>query len=123
MIDTADSPRSAPRWFHVGAILTLGIVLFPLVLGQLVTTLRAGMADPKWPTEPWYLIENYKLDIGYLVEHSHRIAGFTLGGVFSLLTIGLWCTEPRKAFRWVGVAGLVVLLGAFGEFHRAMRDL
>ena len=67
MIDTADPPRSAPRWFHVGAILTLGIVLFPLVLGQLVTTLRAGMADPKWPTEPWYLLSNYKLDVGYLV--------------------------------------------------------
>ncbi len=116
-------PRSAPRWFHIGAILTLGIVLFPLVLGQLVTSLRAGMADPKWPTEPWYLIENYKLDIGYLVEHSHRIAGFALGGVISLLTIGLWFTEPRKFARWVGVGGIVVLLVAFGEFHRAMLAL
>jgi heme A synthase len=121
MIDTADSPRSAPRWFHMGAILTLGIVLFPLVLGQLVTTLRAGMADPKWPTEPWYLFFNYKLDVGYLVEHRHRQAGFVLGGVLSLLTIGLGFTEPRKAARWVGVAGLVILLGAFGDFHRQMR--
>ena len=33
------------------------------------------MADPVWPTEPWYLADNYKLDFGYLVEHFHRIVG------------------------------------------------
>lgn len=123
MTDPVVSVRPAPRWFHAGAILTLGIVLFPLVLGQLVTSLRAGMADPRWPTEPWYLLNNYRFDLGYLVEHSHRIAGFTLGGVVSLLTLGLWWTDPRKAARWAGLAGIVVLLAAYGQFHRAMMDL
>ncbi|MBY0513276.1 MAG: hypothetical protein K2P78_05120, partial [Gemmataceae bacterium] len=123
MTDPATLARPAPRWFHLGMWLTLGIVLFPLVLGQLVTSLRAGMADPKWPTEPWYLLNNYRFDVGYLVEHSHRIGGFALGTVYGLLVLGAWLTDPRPLARWAGLAGLVVLLGAFAEFHRAVRAI
>lgn len=101
--------------------LTLGIVLFPLVLGQLVTSLRAGMADDKWPTHPLHLFHNYRISFGYIIEHSHRIAGFTVGGVISLLTIGLWLTDPCRRFRWLGVVGIVLLLVGFGDFHRRMQ--
>ncbi len=109
-----------PRLLHFGAIAAVTIILAPLLLGQLVTSVRAGMADPYWPTEPWYLINNYKLDFGYLVEHIHRIAGFLVGGVVSILAIGLWLTERNCWLKWLGLIGLVVLLGAFGQFHREL---
>lgn len=120
MTDPVDRPRPCPRWLHVWAVLTVLVTVGLLVLGQLVTTFRAGMADPVWPTEPWYLLNNYRLDFGYLVEHTHRIAGFTVGGVVSVLALGLWATDPRKASRVAGLVGLVLLLAGFGEFHRAL---
>ena len=120
MTDTHEPIRPVPRWLHFWALLTVTVTLALLVLGQLVTSFRAGMADPVWPTEPWYLASNYKLDLGYLIEHTHRIAGFTVGIVVAVLALGMWWTEPRPAARWVGLLGLVLLLGAFGEFHRAM---
>jgi heme A synthase len=120
MIDNMRPTRLVPRWLHIGAVLAVSITLFPLLLGQLVTSVRAGMADPYWPTEPWYLINNYRFDFGYLVEHSHRIAGFLVGGVVSVLALGLWWTEPRPILRWLGIAGLILLLSAFGQFHAAL---
>src|SRR5688500_18597710 len=122
MTDTAEVARPVPRWLFAVAILAAAVALFLLVLGQLVTTLKAGMADPEWPTAPWYLIDNYKAEVNYLVEHSHRIAGFTLGGILGLLTLGIWWLEPRKAARWVGVVAVAVLLVGFGDFHRAVMN-
>src|SRR5437868_6923037 len=113
-------PRPVPRWLHVWAIACVVATLLLLCLGQMVTSFRAGMADPVWPTEPWYLFSNYKLDFGYLVEHSHRIAAFTVGGLVIVLAFGLWWTEPRAAARWAGAVGLVVLVAGFGEFHRGL---
>lgn len=125
MNELHESVRPVPRWLHIWAIATVLVTLVLLVLGQFVTSFRAGMADPVWPTEPWYLANNYKLDLGYLIEHTHRIAGFAVGGFVSILALGLWFTEPRALARWTGLLLLVVLLGAFGQFHReliAQRD-
>ncbi len=120
MTDPATPTRPAPRWLHAWAVGTAAATLGLLVLGQLVTTFRAGMADPVWPTEPWYLVDNYKVDFGYLIEHAHRIAGFLIGGLVAVLALGVLATSPRPATRWVGLTGVVLLLAGFGEFHRAM---
>ena len=90
-----------------------------LALGQLVTSFQAGMADPIWPTEPWYLfmIGWQEPSRGYLIEHTHRIAAFTVGGMVSVLALGLWSTDPNRTTRWAGLAALVVLLAGFGQFH------
>lgn len=128
MTDPAVPTRPVPRWLHAGAILAVAITLVLLVLGQLVTTFRAGMADPVWPTEPWYVFqsenkdvrERYRIDFGFWVEHTHRIAGWSVGGVVSLLALGIWWTDPRRLPRVVGFVALVVLLSAFSDFHRQM---
>jgi len=120
MTDTAEHARPVPRWLHAWAVLAASATLLLLALGQMVTSFRAGMADPVWPTEPWYLFSNYKLDFGYLIEHTHRIVAFTVGGLVIVLAFGLWWTEPRKVARWAGALGLVVLIAGFGEFHRGL---
>jgi heme A synthase len=107
-------------------LLAVGATFLLLAVGQMVTSFRAGMADPIWPTEPWYLASNFKLDLGYLIEHSHRIIGFSVGIIVTVLAIGLLRGECCTTRRWLGLVGLVVLLGGYGEFHRgliAQRDV
>lgn len=114
--------RPVPRWLHVWAILTASAAAALLTFGGLVTTLSAGMADKAWPTQPWFLLsqEWNNPNLGYYVEHTHRLLGFLVGGVTSILALGLWSTDPRRWSRWIGLAGLVVLLAAFGQFHGEM---
>ena len=113
------SSRPVAWWLHAWAVLTALATLVLLAIGQLVTSFQAGMADPIWPTEPWYLfvIDWQEPSRGYLIEHTHRIAAFTVGGLVSVLALGLWWTDPKKATRWAGLAAVVVLLGGFGQFH------
>ena len=41
--------RPVPRGLHYGAVATVVVALFPLVLGMIVTSIRAGMADALHP--------------------------------------------------------------------------
>ena len=104
---------------HAWAVMTAGATLVLLALGQLVTSFQAGMADPIWPTEPWYLllIDWREPSRGYLIEHTHRIAAFTVGGLVSVLALWLWATDPNRLTRRLGLFALVVLLAGFGQFH------
>jgi heme A synthase len=126
MTDTRETDRPVPRWLHAWAVGCVAATFLMLLVGQLVTSFRAGMADPVWPTEPWYLFSNYKLDFGYLIEHGHRILGWVLGGAAVVLAVGLWWVRSPAGVRWAGLAGLAVLLAGYGEFHRgliAQRDV
>ncbi|MFM8271085.1 MAG: hypothetical protein ACKODX_02005 [Gemmata sp.] len=122
------APRIVPRWLHVWAVATLAAPLLLLGMGQVVTSHAAGMADPLWPTEPWYVFstatpaerERFRQDSSFFVEHSHRIAAFTVGGLVIILTLGLVGTDPRKAARGAAFAGLVVLIAGFGDLHREL---
>src|SRR4051812_48343172 len=109
----------SPRLLRLWAAGTLALLFVLLTIGAFVTSLQAGMADTDWPTRPWHLagVNWQDSGFGYLVEHSHRLAGFVVGGAVSLLALGLWWTEPRRAGRWAGLIALVGLLLAFGQLH------
>jgi heme A synthase len=113
--------RPVPRWVRVAAAVTLVLAFGLLALGGFVTSFRAGMADPVWPTEPWYLFDNYQDSRAYLIEHVHRIAGWTVGLAVTVLALGTWWYEPDATLRRTGLAAMLALLVAYGEFHRAMR--
>ena len=68
--------RSVPRWLHGWAILTVTATAVLLALGSLVTTFRVGMADPVWPTTPWFLFFASWTEPkpGFIIEHAHRLA-------------------------------------------------
>jgi heme a synthase len=114
--------RLVPRWLHIWAIVTVVCAAALLLLGEMVTTLRAGMVDPNWPTRPWHLAleSRERWTAGYLVEHTHRILGFLVGGLVSVLAVAAWAYEPRKGLRWAGIVALVALLAGFGYFHGQM---
>ena len=116
-----NATRPTPRWVRIAGIATVLLTVLLLALGGFVTTFRVGMADPVWPTEPWYLANNFKLDLGYLVEHSHRIAGFLTGTAAILFTFGAWLAEPDRKLKLVGLVTLVGLTASYFELHRGMR--
>jgi len=122
---TADpKPPISPvvRWLAVSLVVFTVILL---TLGGLTTSRRAGMDDPAWPTEPWYLIVNgSKIDLesrtGFLLEHTHRFAGWIVGGLAASLAFASWLSGPNKKSRIPAVAAVFLLLGAYGWFHGQM---
>lgn len=106
------------------AIVTVLATAVLLVIGGMVTSFRAGMTDPIWPTEPWYLATTEDVwkeeRAGFLIEHSHRAMGFLVGAVASLLALAAWFTERKKLLRWLGLVATFSLLVVYGQFHRDM---
>lgn len=118
--------RPVPLFVRVWAILTVVVALLLLfVLGGFVTSFRVGLADRVWPTEPWYLLgQDWKqLEFGFLVEHTHRAAGWIVGAMVSVLAVAAWRDEPNKLLRWVGLAAIAALLVSYGQFHRGMGEV
>jgi cytochrome c oxidase assembly protein subunit 15 len=103
------------------------IAMVPLVaLGGQTTTRSAGMADPVWPTEPWYLVVNSHEILkeprpGFLLEHTHRLAGWITGFLALGFAFAAWWNEPNRSLKAGGFASLLALIVAYGGFHGAMR--
>lgn len=114
--------RPVPRWVRFVAIATVVTTVGLLGLGGFVTSFRVGMADPVWPTEPWFLLDKdwQQLEFGFLIEHTHRLAGWIVGAAATVLAVAAWWYEPRTVLRRVGLIAIVGLLLAYGEFHRGM---
>jgi heme A synthase len=109
MVERAYSSGSA-RWVHGLAVFTALAALPLLFLGAEVTTKQVGMVDPAWPTQPLYLFVEgtaWEKGVGFLIEHGHRLAGWTVGFCAIVLTIAVWKTEPRCWVRWLALAVLV----------------
>jgi heme a synthase len=127
MTDTRATTGTAPRWVHWWAVLTAAVTLPLLLLGAEVTTKQVGMVDPDWPTTPlrlWFSSwQDYGL--GYLIEHGHRLAGYTVGACVIVLVLALWLTERRRWLRWLGVAALagVVIQGVLGGMRVKLNAL
>jgi cytochrome c oxidase assembly protein subunit 15 len=113
--------RFAPRWLHAWSVLTAGATVALLALGAVVTTFQVGMADPVWPTVPWHLalIDWSEPNPGFVIEHSHRLAGYVVGCCVIVLTIGLLLSAQRSWLKWLGVAALagVIAQGLLGGFR------
>lgn len=119
---SAISATPSPRLLRLAAGGTLALLFTLLALGAVVTSFHVGMADPVWPTRPWHLltISWQEPSTGYLIEHTHRAAGFITGAAVALLCILLWLTESRPLVRWGGLTAIVVLLAAFGQLHGSL---
>src|SRR5437763_4329663 len=104
MTDSQFSSGPFPRWLHRWAVGTLAVLFALLTLGAVVTSFCVGMADPVWPTRPWHLltISWQEPSAGYLIEHTHRLAGFVAGAAVALLSLLFWLSEPRRGLRWAG---------------------
>lgn len=113
--------QEVPRWLHLWALLTVCATLPLLLLGAEVTTKQVGMVDPVGFREPWHLLKVplRELGLGFVIEHSHRLAGFIVGVCVIVLAASLWFRDPRRWVRFLGFAALagVSVQGLLGGFR------
>ncbi len=108
------------------SLMTVCATLVLLLLGAVVKTFEVGMADPVWPTTPWYLlfISWQEPSAGFLIEHAHRFAGWIVGCLIIVLTVALWRQEARAWVRWLGLAALicVIIQGVLGGMRVVLNE-
>ena len=110
----------SPRLLRRAAVGMLALLFALLALGSVVTSFHVGMADPIWPTRPWHLLTTSweEPSSGYLIEHSHRAAGFIIGIAATLFALLIWMTESRPVLRWGGLVAIALFVAAFiGHLH------
>lgn len=115
--DASGSP-AARIWLHRFALLTIGLTLFLLVVGALVTSNEAGDSVPDWPLSfGRWLIDPHHFTGNIRYEYSHRFIAGCVG--VATLILALWISlgdERRwmKRLAWIvfaGVAAQAVLGG------------
>lgn len=109
--------KAYSAWPHRLAVL-LVCATFPLLwVGGLVTTYRAGMAVPDWPTTYGYNPLAYPLQTwlggpwDIFIEHLHRLLAGAINIITLALAAALWFAEERPWVRRLGylaVAGVLV---------------
>src|SRR5262249_38564368 len=82
---------------------------------------------PIWPTYPWHLllISWDEPKPGFIIEHSHRLAGYLVGCCTIVHAWGLWRNENPSWLRWLGVTALlgVIVQGLLGGFRVKLNEL
>jgi heme a synthase len=118
---------TTPRWLNVWAIVTVLTTLPTLLLGAEVTSRDVGMADQVSLRTPWHLfiIDPREYGLGFVIEHSHRTAGWLIGLCTIVLMVSLWLKEPRRWLRWLGTAALLAVIaqGVLGIFRVRLNAL
>jgi len=109
-------PETVSPWPH-GLAVVLVCATFPLIwVGALVTTTKAGMAVPDWPTTYGYNLFLYPWTTwvfgpwDLFIEHGHRLLGAGVGLITIGLCVALWRCENRSWLRYLGVAALVMVI-------------
>jgi heme a synthase len=128
MPDTRLEQPLVPRALHYWAVLTVVATVGLLAIGSVVTTFRVGMADPVWPTYPWHLllISYDEPKPGFLIEHSHRLAGYIVGCCAIVLAVWLQISARRAWLKWLGWGVLVAVslqgvLGGLRVYFNALK--
>lgn len=107
------SPRyNAP--LHGFAVLTALATLGLIGMGGLVTSHRAGLAVPDWPTTYGYNMFFFPVSQwfgGIFYEHSHRLWASAVGLMTVVLAVWLHGVKARPGLRWGGVALTAVGVG------------
>ncbi len=113
--DLGVSGRSRRSWVYPLAISGAALNLLQLVLGGIVTSLRAGDSDPNWnPLQFWVWLR--EVGGGQFFELRHRVLGALIGFASLLIVFAAWKTEKRPWVRklsyWLLI--LVVIQGVLG---------
>ncbi len=130
-VDHSLSVPVVPRWIHAWALLTLFAALPLVLLGAEVTTRQAGMVDREGLRTPWHLFTvplsemPWQQRVQFVVEHSHRVAGFVVGvcAIVLALALAITCRHPR--LRWLGCFALAMVSaqGLLGIFRVNLNQL
>src|SRR5262249_26061423 len=127
MADSISQRRPVPRWVHALAVLTVCASLPLVLLGAEVTTRQVGMVDPQGLRTPWHIFTAplRERGLGYVIEHSHRFAGWIVGLFSIVVAVSLWASARRSPVRWLGwlAMGMVGAQGILGIFRVQLHVL
>ena len=104
--------RSNP-WLHRFAWLTACATYLLLLAGATVTSHRAGLSVPDWPTTYGQFMFSFprsKWVGGIFYEHGHRLIASTVGMLTVVLSVWLVSAEPRRWVRRLGIAALAAVI-------------
>lgn len=111
-----DTIREYDPWPHRLAVL-LCCATFPLIwVGGLVTTYKAGMAVPDWPTTygynlflyPWQTWVFGPFDL--FIEHGHRLLGALVGLLAIAFVVVVFRREPNRKMRAAAIGALLMVI-------------
>ena len=103
------------RWMHRFSCLLAGATFVLIVAGANVTSHRAGLAVPDWPTTYGQFMFSFPISkwVGnILYEHGHRLIASTVGMMTIVLAFWLVRKESR---RWVRILGIVALAAVIAQ--------
>lgn len=99
------------RAAHRLAQLCVALVLFMIIVGAMVTTIRAGDTNPGWSWRFWEWIATWwGSDGGRAYEDGHRVIGTVIGFVGIALAFTMWKGE-KGSRRWLGLVALALIAG------------
>jgi len=107
------------RWLHRFACLLAFATFLLIGAGASVTSHRAGLAVPDWPTTYGRFMFSFPISkwVGNIrYEHVHRLIASVVGMLTVALTFCLVWKEPRRWVRRLGIAalGVVIAQGILG---------
>src|SRR5260221_297355 len=107
------------RWLHRFCCLLASATFILIVAGASVTSHRAGLAVPDWPTTYGSFMFSFPISkwVGNIrYEHVHRLIASMVGMLTIVLTFWLVRKEPRRWVRRLGIAalGVVIAQGVLG---------
>jgi len=113
---TPTSAKLDSPWPHRAAVL-LVCATFPLIwVGGLVTTYKAGMAVPDWPTTFGYNPFLYPLATwingpwDLFIEHGHRLIGSLVGLLSIVLVVVVFRFDRRSWLRAAAIGELLLVI-------------
>jgi len=101
------------RTIHIASWIALLLLVFPFLSGALTTSFNVGMAVPDGATtfgQPLWRYNWKESWWGIKLEHTHRLAGSTLGAIVFVACLTIFFTEKRQFVRWLGMASLALVI-------------
>jgi len=104
--------RTQP-WLHRFAWFTACATYLLILAGASVTSNRAGLSVPDWPTtygQFMFAFPRSKMVGGIFYEHGHRMIASVVGMLTIVLAVWLVRAEPRRWVRRLGIAALAAVI-------------
>lgn len=110
MLAQAPQLNASQRWAHRLAWVCVGLALFMIAVGAVVTTTRAGDTNPGWSLRFWeWFTTWWKSDGGRAWEDGHRVIGTIVGFAGIALAVAMYRGDPGRPRRWLGVIALALI--------------
>jgi cytochrome c oxidase assembly protein subunit 15 len=100
-------------WLHRFACLLAGATFLLIVAGANVTSHRAGLSVPDWPTTYGQFMFSFPMSkwVGnILYEHGHRLIASVIGILTIILAVWLVRVELRRWVRRLGIAAVATVI-------------